>query len=195
MESNQQKRAWLKELHKHPAARHHQDACIFTKIVGFGLARQAECKTHERLCRIPVEGPQIVHCGFSCKSLSASNANKSQFTSCLQNATGSTGSTFHGLLNYTSFAEPPVLIMENVVDISNEKSNNNEVPVSSFEAWVRGQAGPASMKSMRSLRCQSIMERLVAGSFLACSQSCVRNGQPRSKPVDQPAPWPGTARC
>lgn len=133
MESNQQKRAWLKELHKHPAARHHQEACIFTDIVGFGLARQAECKTHERLCRIPVEGPQIVHCGFSCKSLSASNANKSQFTSCLQNATGSTGSTFHGLLNYTSFAEPPVLIMENVVDILNEKSNNNEVLVSSFE--------------------------------------------------------------
>lgn len=146
MESNQQKRAWLKELHKHPAARHHQEACIFTDIVGFGLARQAQCKTHERLCSIPVEGPQIVHCGFSCKSLSTSNAYKSQFTSCLQNATGSTGSTFHGLLNYTKFAEPPILIMENVVDILSEKSNNNEVLVSSFErlGYVVRPAQPVS---------------------------------------------------
>lgn len=138
VECNPQKRKWLQSLHEHPEApRNAQGTCIFKDIVGFGKSSTSACCVHEGKaggCDIPTgpDGPLLSHCGFSCKSFSPQNKNRKQFTDAIATGNGSSGATFNGLLSYAHLAGPPVLLMENVVEILSKDATNNNTLLKHF---------------------------------------------------------------
>ena len=52
--------------------------------------------------------------GFVCKSVSMENPHREQFATCISSRTGITGETWQGVIDYVRFAQPAIVIFENV---------------------------------------------------------------------------------
>ena len=62
----------------------------------------------------PVPAVDIFVTGFVCKSISSQNNSRGQFANCIREASGLTGVTFQGTLNYVKAFRPAIVILENV---------------------------------------------------------------------------------
>ena len=101
--------------------------CIFNDLLELknGIARCSQHGNSE--CPIPRHGDLFI-CGFSCKdlsSLSRAHAGESRGR-ILQNASGSSGATFHGLLKHIEVSRPRVVVLENVTELTKEDTPNFE---------------------------------------------------------------------
>ena len=66
----------------------------------------------QRLCAVPAV--DIFIAGFVCKSVSMQNARRGEAKDCIREASGLTGVTFQGIVEYVKAKRPPVVILENV---------------------------------------------------------------------------------
>ena len=66
----------------------------------------------QRLCTVPAV--DIFIAGFVCKSVSMQNARRGEAKDCIREASGLTGVTFQGIVEYVKAKRPPVVILENV---------------------------------------------------------------------------------
>jgi site-specific DNA-cytosine methylase len=58
--------------------------------------------------------------GFSCKDKSKLNVNRGQHSSCVQDGTGTTGSTFKFACDYLRANRPQAIVLENVPELANK---------------------------------------------------------------------------
>jgi len=92
-----------------------RSCCMFEDIGGLHVGR-AHCSTHNQECAITAElAGTIFACGFSCKDFSrlCNTWSGAERASILANAAGTSGSTFHALLQHARASHPCALLMEN----------------------------------------------------------------------------------
>ena len=65
-----------------------------------------------QFCTVP--GVDILIAGFVCKSVSMQNERRGKAKNCIRNASGLTGVTFKGIVDYVNAKRPAVVILENV---------------------------------------------------------------------------------
>ena len=100
--------------------------CIFNKMEDMGSSK-AYCCVHKKECEVPTgpDGPFLVSCGVSCKDVSKANPKNKEFRSGLQKRKGVTANSLSGFWHYCELHQPPVLILENVIDEFLSDTSNN----------------------------------------------------------------------
>ncbi len=100
------------------------ECCIYGDIAN--LHRNPTCLVHGKQCQVGLVNLAVA--GFSCKTLSRLNAGyaKGECRTSLRDGTGSSGETFHGLLQMLQRFEPPVYVGENVEDLALPFSDNRQ---------------------------------------------------------------------
>ena len=76
---------------------------------------------------VQVPSVDILIAGFVCKSVSFENNMREQYANCIKEASGLTGETFQGLIQYVAKYQPAVVICENVEGLT--KRNRGAEPV------------------------------------------------------------------
>ena len=69
---------------------------------------------------VEVDDTLLFTAGFSCRSRSSLNKNRSSFSKCIAAHSGTTGGTFWGIANYLSTALPILILLENVATLGKE---------------------------------------------------------------------------
>ena len=110
-EKTPNKREWYLRLIEPRLAK---PECLFVDITELGSGT-AKCAKHEQSCPVPV-GQRLLVCGFSCKDLSklSSTLTEEEKACALAKSSGTTSSTFRGLLEVTELTKPDAIIMEDV---------------------------------------------------------------------------------
>ncbi len=146
------KRAWIQKV---VAEKDSDDPekCIFTNIGDIaGDARSdgclhgatAFCATRQKECLVPACG--IFVCGTSCKDISQQGSVKGRGAGgpVLQGSwsPGGSAQTFHGLIGYVRWAQPSVVLFENVDNVTSEQQD--DAPLPSPPPFLPGPAGPSN---------------------------------------------------
>ena len=88
----------------------------------------ARCAMHDKDCPIAdgADGPMLISAGFSCKSVSPLNPHRKidGNINVIRHASGSTGSTFKGVYEFSLEHGPPLQILENVPNLLNLATDN-----------------------------------------------------------------------
>ena len=75
----------------------------------------------------PVPQVDVFVAGFVCKSISQQNLKREQFADCIREASGLTGVTFKGVLDYVKASKPSVVVLENVRGITTRSKGREPV--------------------------------------------------------------------
>ena len=108
------KREWIQGVVE-PALGERGNPCCFGDIENLNRPT-AYCCTHLKQCRI--KHCNVFSSGFSCRTMSKINSAREEANTCLASGTGTSGTTFRGLASYLQAHRPPVLVLENVAEVT-----------------------------------------------------------------------------
>ena len=108
------KREWIQGVVE-PALGERGNPCCFGDIENLNRPT-AYCCTHLKQCLI--KHCNVFSSGFSCRTMSKINSAREEANTCLASGTGTSGTTFRGLASYLQAHRPPVLVLENVAEVT-----------------------------------------------------------------------------
>ena len=137
-ESDEKKRRWIQTVVSEEGPEK-AEKCVFTDIgsIGAGVTGDgrirgatAYCDTHKKECLVPA--CDIFVCGTSCKDISVQGSLKGRYAGApvLQGSwsPGGSAQTFRGFIGYCQWAQPSIVLFENVENLATESLQDSQPP-------------------------------------------------------------------